>query len=123
MDAYPLEYIEHNLPLVLLSGLGAQEGLENGSGQAHHRESGTRLNASSPECCGEQAGHLLGSIRNLDGTDLPWNTPDQIAPTALLRYKMKAIGRVGMASAHEARISIPLTTGRHGLSRRVRRRR
>ena len=97
MEAYPPEYVEHNLPLVLLSGLGERHD-DAGSGKGLVRqESGTRIAAASPKCGDERAEQLLDQFLRLDGTDLPWNASALPGPAGALKYKMTAVGRVGMA--------------------------
>jgi solute carrier family 25 protein 38 len=96
MEAYPAEYVEHNLPLVLLSGLGYPENNGSSIAQLPRQESGTRFQCSSPECSGERAQLLLKHFQELDGTHRPWNANSLPSPGASLRYRIKAIGRVGM---------------------------
>ena len=101
MEAYPPEYVEHNLPLVLLSGLGERRDKPLASYEALQQESGTRIAASSPECSGERAQQLLSQFKQLDGGELSWNGTSLPGPTGSLKYRMKAIGRVrGMATAN-----------------------
>lgn len=95
MEAYPPEYVEHNLPLVLLSGLG-HESAKVGKA-ALRQDSGPRLVLESGECSGQQAEQLLEALQNLDATEKASNDAASSGSSGLLGYKMKAIGRVGMA--------------------------
>lgn len=92
MEAYPLEYVEHNLPLVLLSGLGDGQQTD---GIGARQESGTRITQDSLRCVSQQADELLQQFLKQDGSDLPWNPTFLPGPAAALKYRMKAIGRVG----------------------------
>ena len=99
MEAYPTEYVEHNLPLVILSGLGERQDNDMSASVLPRQESGTKFQCTTPECSGERAQYLLQQLLSLDGTDLPWNASALPGPLAVLRYRMKAIGRVGTAAA------------------------
>lgn len=101
MEVYPSPYIEHNLPLVLLSGLGEQQDETRTKVSSARQESGTKVTSSSPECHGDRAGALLQQFFRLDGSDLAWNSQALLAPPDSLKYSMKAIGRVGMAIAKD----------------------
>jgi hypothetical protein len=96
MEAYPPEYIEHNLPLVVLSGLGERQGNPESPPPIYHLESGTKLQGSSQECTGERAQSLLQQFLRIDGSSLPWNASSLPGPSGTVKYKVKAVGRVGM---------------------------
>lgn len=99
MQAYPIQYTEHNLPLVVLSGLGEQQDEATTGVSISRQESGTKLTCSSPECDGERAKSLLQQFLRLDGRDAAWNAQALSGPSGALKYYMKAIGRVGTARA------------------------
>ena len=99
MEAYPPEYVEHNLPLVVLSGLGERRGNGIAGPVLPRQESGTKIQASSPQCSGERSQHLLDEFLKLDGTNLAWNATALPSASGMLKYKMRAIGRVGTAAA------------------------
>lgn len=87
-----MEYVEHNLPLVIVSGLGAGSG--QGPAAVHPQlENGTRFQARSPECEGDRARLLLQQLLQLDGSNLPWNASSLPGPTGILRYRIRATGR------------------------------
>lgn len=99
MEDFPKEYTEHNLPLVLLSGLGVDSGADGGNTQLPRQESGTRIGMQSVECEGERARQLLHKLMQQDGRDHAWNAKALAGPTGTTKYAMKPIGRVGMLSA------------------------
>ena len=103
MQAYPPQYTEHNLPLILLSGLGEQQDGANTGSSIPRPESGTKFACSSPECDGERARNLLHQFLRLDGRDAAWNSQALSGPSGALKYYMKAIGRVGTARAKPSR--------------------
>ena len=69
MDAYPPPYVEHNLPLVLLSGLGEEPAKDGAVTGPKRQESGARIFTESPEC---QSSVLLQAFKSFDGSDYPW---------------------------------------------------
>lgn len=104
MEGYPSEYIEHNLPLIILSGLGEQHNKDSSTSDLHFQGNGTRIQASSPECTGERAHTLLTQFLSLDGSKQPWNSSALPGPSGKLKYKTRAIGRVGTARAIKPRV-------------------
>ena len=97
MESYPQEYVEHNLPLVVVSGLG--EAPTTVGSTTYAQEYGTRLHISALACAGEQAKTLLQQFLQLDGSELPWNWVSLPGPTGTLNYKIKPTGRVGTICA------------------------
>lgn len=95
MEDFPEEYTQHNLPLVLLSGLG----LGDGALQDSKQSSGTRLLINTPECEGERSAQLLDQFVKRDGTLSAWNAGILPGPVGYIKYLMKPIGRVGMPSS------------------------
>lgn len=93
MEAFPPEYVEHNLPSILLSGLGEQPD-QNGDAKFVAQSSGTPLNIISESCRGERAELLRDQLLELDGSQRAWNASSLPGPTGVLRYRMKPIGRV-----------------------------
>ena len=94
MQAYPQEYVEHNLPLVFLSGLGERQ--DHTGVAPSKRENGTRIVTGSAECSGVRARQLLDQLLNLDGSKQPWNAQALPGPSSTLKWRMRTIGRVGM---------------------------
>ncbi|GAB7361108.1 hypothetical protein MBLNU230_g1146t1 [Neophaeotheca triangularis] len=100
MEAYPPEYVEHNLPLVLLSGLG-HESAKVGKA-ALRQDSGPRLLLGSEECVAQQAAQLLQALQSIDATEKAWHAATSSGPSGLIGYKMKAIGRSYTLPARKA---------------------
>lgn len=94
MEAYPREYVEHNLPLVLLSGLGESVDGEHSAPKPTRQEYGTKILTASPECQGERAARLLEELFRHDGSSQPWNLASMPGSSGILRYRMRPIGRV-----------------------------
>lgn len=90
MDDLPTQYTEHNLPLLVLSGLGHDGDLGVQS------NSGTRLVIQTPECEGERASNLRQQFVARDGSLSAWNASTLPGPVGSMKYRMQPIGRVGM---------------------------
>jgi len=100
MEAFPPVYVEHNLPLVILSGLGERSETLSGLDDVK-QESGTRIVTSSRECRGDRADQLLEQFLRQDGSQQPWNAGALPGPSGLLLYRMKTIGRVGTVPSEQ----------------------
>jgi hypothetical protein len=90
MDDLPSEYTEHNLPLLVLSGLG------HDGDSRFANNSGTRLAIQTSQCEGERASNLRQQFVARDGSGSAWNAGTLPGPNGSLRYRMQPIGRVGM---------------------------
>ena len=71
MEDLPEEYTQHNLPLVLLSGLGLGDGVLQDPNAK--QSNGTRLLINTPECVGERVPQLLDQFVKRDGSFSAWN--------------------------------------------------
>ena len=101
MDAYPPEYVAHNLPLVVLSGLGDKSKLRNI--QRTHRllqGSGTPIDSEIPTVTGECAERLLQEFLKADASDAPWNSRPVKSRGNLTGFRVRAVGRVGQPPRH-----------------------
>ncbi|KAF1826532.1 uncharacterized protein K489DRAFT_312516 [Dissoconium aciculare CBS 342.82] len=116
MEAYPAHYVEHNLPLLLVSGLASSgDGTEGTSTTLPKRhESGTRIITESPKC---QSMQLNSALRAIDGSNEPCNTLALPGPAGIMRYKIKTVGRSYMLPARKA-APMPQSPGADGLTPR-----
>ncbi|OCK78926.1 hypothetical protein K432DRAFT_355870 [Lepidopterella palustris CBS 459.81] len=95
MDAYPPEYVTHNLPLVIISGLGSDPELET-LPPIHDVLPGrgtTDISSELPPVTGERANQLLQEFLSTDGRDAPWNARQSNRKGSLIGYRLRAIGR------------------------------
>jgi len=100
MEAYPPEYVSHNLPLILLSGLEAPEESALVAPSVGLLEDGGRtITSDQPLVTGERAQHLLREFSNADGTKAAWNSRPGRLSGDLVGFKFRAVGRVGQASS------------------------
>lgn len=91
MDGYPPEYVAHNLPLVVLSGLG--DDVPPGPYKDWAAEgSGFVTDSDIPPVKSDDANVLLKHFLENDANDAPWNSKDNQGRS---RFKVKVAGRVG----------------------------
>lgn len=99
MDAYPSEYVQHNLPFIVLSGLGTSKEIVPLPpvnivlpGRAT-----TSISSEIPPVTGERANILLQDLLNTDATDAPWHGRVPARKGLAHGFRIRAVGRVGQA--------------------------
>ena len=99
MDAYPEDYVNHNLPLVLLSGLEADP--ENVSGTSSDypllSEKGTHIFSDFPPLSGAVAEELRSLLLKDDTSQTPWKSRASVSgntTAANIGYHIRSSGRV-----------------------------
>ena len=98
MEAYPEGYTVHNLPLVILSGLGSESNHDVLAFESQELlEDGITISSESPLVTGERAEQLLQDFRKADGTERPWNGRLDRTRGELIGLKLRTVGRVGQA--------------------------
>jgi hypothetical protein len=100
MDAYPEDYVNHNLPLVLLSGLEADTKDNSGESSDYPllSERGTHIFSDFPPLGGDVAEELRSLLLQEDGSQMPWKSRVNVTgntATANIAYRIKSSGRVG----------------------------
>ncbi|EHY56195.1 hypothetical protein ABEF92_005713 [Exophiala dermatitidis] len=97
MDRYPADYVLHNLPLLVLSGLGsgASESQSDISGRTHafFQEGGFRIKVDVPPAQKPLAERLLQSFRAQDASEVPWHSQALVARNGRV-FKIVPVGRV-----------------------------
>ncbi|KAI9819952.1 MAG: hypothetical protein M1827_006522 [Pycnora praestabilis] len=97
MEAFPTNYVRHNLPLTVLSGLGSLD-LQLGQDPEYLsypllREKGVKIGSELPPVTTPTANELLKEFIRLDGSDAPWNSRLDEGGSSM-RLSVKAIGRL-----------------------------
>ncbi|KAF2869808.1 Gryzun, putative trafficking through golgi-domain-containing protein [Massariosphaeria phaeospora] len=95
MDAYPPEYVLHNLPFIVLSGLGASTQLESlpPIQDVFPGTARTTLKSEIPPVTGERATQLLHEFWSADGTTAPWNGRGFSRRGNILGFRIRTVGR------------------------------
>lgn len=96
MDAYPEDYITHNRPFVLLSGLELETKDEPESiDYPLLREKGYKIYSDFPPVGGMTAEELRRVFLEEDASQIPWNNRvDADESSFRAGYKIKSVGRV-----------------------------
>ncbi|KAJ5859825.1 hypothetical protein N7534_005102 [Penicillium rubens] len=98
MDAYPEDYVNHNLPLVLLSGLEADTENEPGTPSDYPllSEKGTHIFSDFPPLSGAVAEELRSLLLEEDSSQSPWKSRVTVSGNttiANIGYRIKSSGR------------------------------
>lgn len=96
MDAYPPEYVQHNVPFVVLSGLGAKAELDPSQPvqDVLPGRAATNVTSDAPLVADERAHQLLEEFLSYDATNVQSNGN----AGNLTGFRIRAVGRVGQAA-------------------------
>jgi hypothetical protein len=100
MEAYPPQYVQHNLPFIVLSGLGTTKELDPPP-PVHNVLPGravTTISSDIPAVTGDRADTLLQDFLSADTTNAPWNGRSSGRKSLASGFRIRAVGRVGQAS-------------------------
>jgi hypothetical protein len=97
MDAFPAEYVQHNLPFVVLSGLGTSQELDPPPPvhQVLPGRAATIISSDIPPVTGKFTEALLQDFLRADGTNAPWNGHVPGRQGLAYGFRIRAVGRVG----------------------------
>lgn len=96
MDAYPKDFIAHNLPLILLSGLGfVNEDLSQTASYPLLHEKSFRITSDLPPVTGSNAKQLRRTFLDADTSKSPWNGRHDKERLYNIGFRVKEAGRVG----------------------------
>lgn len=100
MDAYPPEYAQHELPLIVLSGLESTKEPETlpSVQDALPGRAATTISTEIPLVTGERAHQLLQELLRADGSNAPWNARGHHRGGNTLGFRIRTVGRVGQES-------------------------
>lgn len=87
MDGYATAYVAHNLPLLVVSGLGADPSSTN----ARLKEGGVIITSDIAPLESEDAQCILKCFKENDAEKLPWNGYEHGEKK---KFKVKVVGRV-----------------------------
>ncbi|OQE37866.1 hypothetical protein PENCOP_c009G04360 [Penicillium coprophilum] len=98
MDAYPEDYVNHNLPLVLLAGLEADPEIDPATSSSYPLllEKGTHIFSDFPPLGGAVAEELRSLLLKEDSSQMPWKSRVTVTgntTTANIGYRIKSSGR------------------------------
>ncbi|KAI9881024.1 MAG: hypothetical protein M1830_008906 [Pleopsidium flavum] len=97
MDAYPPEYVSHNLPLIILSGLGSADSKSQDASQRASypllHERGIRITSDIPPVTGSSAEQLLQTFLAADANKGRWNGRHEKGRIGTIGFCVKGVGR------------------------------
>lgn len=95
MDAYPKDYIVHNLPLVLLSGIAHEDDNSNTNSEYPSlQERGTTIESDFPLLTGPLVDNLRAAFIDHDASDAPWRPSNDVGRSNGIPLRIKTIKRV-----------------------------
>jgi hypothetical protein len=98
MNRFPEDYILHNLPLIILSGLSDgddQQAPESPSrARTYLQDGGFRIRIDAPTVDGTLAQQVLQAFRDQDASAIPWHS-QAVASRSSRVFKIETSGRVG----------------------------
>ena len=100
MDAFPSDYVVHNLPLLLLSGLESEPSKEHDvvdHSKFLLREGGFRIKTDIPPVTGTVVETLREALLGSDASAANWNGRAISAKEYGGGYKIRSVGRVRQA--------------------------
>lgn len=93
MDAYPPDYLAHNLPLILVSGLANPVDTVNVD-YPLIQTNGTEVDSDFPLLEGRLADDLQTAFLEQDASDAPWSASARTGRSSGIGLRIKNIGRV-----------------------------
>ena len=96
MDGYPGHYISHNVPLIVLSGLGTASTSDGAEVRYPlFQEKGVRISSESPSISSREAEELSTCFRDFDARDAAWNRRPSKGKMGTMSFTYRHVGRVG----------------------------
>ncbi|KAI8936494.1 hypothetical protein NX059_006899 [Plenodomus lindquistii] len=95
MEAYPPDYVVHNLPFIVLSGLGTSKEREPPASAQDvlPGRAVTIISAETPPVTSDRASELLQEFLSADGTHAPWNGRSFSRRGLTHGFRIRAVGR------------------------------
>lgn len=97
MNAFPEDYVVHNLPLIVLSGLEDEQDDTNSGGRARNllSEGGFRIKTDLPPVKGQTAQFLLRALLDYDSSERPLHGRGLAQTDQHAVFRIQSAGRVG----------------------------
>lgn len=100
MEAYPEDYVAHNLPYIVLSGLAPTDSStrpSSSSSRVPGQGSGLSISDKLPPLSGPVADSLVDELLRASGASLAWSDGALAERSGLIGFKVTSTeGRVGM---------------------------
>lgn len=99
MEAYPEDYVAHNLPFIALAGLPTSDSSTDASPTPPsnlQQGGGLKITDNSPPLSGPHADSILDEFLRTHGASLSWSEQALAERSGLIGFKLSSVGRVGM---------------------------
>ncbi|MCJ1394716.1 hypothetical protein MMC18_007596 [Xylographa bjoerkii] len=106
MDGYPAHYVSHNLPLVILFGLGSTDPKPRDSIEEYYpllQEKGIYISSDLPSVSGPAGQELLDSFHGFDAKDAAWNNRPGKGKMGAMGFTYRSVGRAFTLPPHKAK--------------------
>lgn len=100
MDGYPAHYVAHNLPFVILFGLGSTEPKPRDVIEAEYpllQEKGIYISSDLPSVSGLAGQELLDCFHDFDAKDAAWNNRPGKGKMGAMGFTYRSVGRVSQS--------------------------
>ena len=97
MDGYPAHYVSHNLPLVILFGLGFTDPKPRDNIEEQYpllQEKGIYISSDLPSVSGSVGQELLNCFHDFDAKDAAWNNRPGKGKMGAVGFTYRSVGRV-----------------------------
>jgi hypothetical protein len=98
MEGYPADYVAHNLPFVILFGLGTNDIETQNEYEKDYpllREKGIYISSDLPNVTGPVAEELRTSFHEFDARNASWNSRPGKGKMGTMGFTYRSVGRVG----------------------------
>ncbi|MCJ1284797.1 hypothetical protein MMC26_004133 [Xylographa opegraphella] len=106
MDGYPAHYVSHNLPLVILFGLGSTDPKPRDNIEEQYpllQEKGIYISSDLPSVTGSAGQELLDCFHSFDAKDAAWNNRPGKAKMGAMGFTYRNVGRAFTLPPHKAK--------------------
>ncbi|MCJ1382147.1 hypothetical protein MMC17_005259 [Xylographa soralifera] len=106
MDGYPAHYVSHNLPLVVLFGLGSTDPKPRDSIEEQYpllQEKGIYISSDLPSVSGLAGQELLDCFHDFDAKDAAWNNRPGKGKMGAMGFTYRSVGRAFTLPPHKAK--------------------
>lgn len=95
-EGYPSEYVQHNVPLIVLSGLGnaATDKKATSKLPLVYRDGALRIHGDLPPVTGPIADELLSTFHAFERRDDQWDAKPVVEGSNVMGFKFRITGRV-----------------------------
>ncbi|KIV98698.1 uncharacterized protein PV09_09526 [Verruconis gallopava] len=92
-EGYPADYVTHNVPFVVLSGLQTDEEGDGAEVPLSFRDGALRIRCELPPVTGVQAKQVLDTFRKFERRNDQWDPRPVLSGSNVMGFKFRSVGR------------------------------